>query len=100
MDHVKIGPFMPTKPIQMDFGFIQKICYLFASFLRVSLYTTVLLFPVDNQNPANNPKKRNSPLNICVEEIRVEIPFEELCPVLHVICKYTFCLFFLLRAYI
>ena len=45
---------------------------------------SVSLSSVDKRNQANNPRKRNSPLNMCVEEIRVEISFEEL--VYYVLC--------------
>ena len=31
MDYVKIGPLMPTMAIKVDFGFIQRIYYLFDS---------------------------------------------------------------------
>ena len=59
--------------------------------LESFLHTSLSLSPVDKRNQANNPRKRNSPLNTHVEEIRVEIPFEELvCYVLCVNSVYVF----------
>ena len=43
--------------------------------LESFLHTSVLLSPVDKRNSANNLNKRNSPLNTCAEDIRVEVPF-------------------------
>ena len=58
------------------------------------LHTSVSLSPVDKRNQANSPKKRNSPLNTCAEDIRVEVtfePFEELdCYVLCVNRVYVY----------
>ena len=62
--------------------------------LESFLHTSVSLSPVDKRNQANNPRKRNSPLNTPVEEIRVEISFEELvCYVLCVNRVYMFSFF-------
>ena len=46
--------------------------------LESFLHTSVSLSPVDKQNQANNPRKRNSPLNTRAEDIRVEVPFVSL----------------------
>ena len=52
MDHVKLDTILLLWPIILDYGFIYRICYLFADIvLRVVLHTSILLSPVDNQNP-------------------------------------------------
>ena len=52
--------------------------------LKSFLHTSVSLSLVDKRNQANNSRRKNSPLNTHAEEIRVEIPFEEL--VCYVLC--------------
>ena len=78
MDYAKLGLSCPLWPIKVDFGFIQRIYYLFEASRGFFLYTSVSLSPVDKRNQVNSSRKRNSPLNTRMEEIRVEIPFEEL----------------------
>ena len=93
MDHAKLGLSCPLWPIKVDFGFIQRIYYLFDSSWEF-LYTSISLSPVDKWNQANNPKKRNSPLNTCAEDMRVKISFEELvCYALCVNRVYMFSFF-------
>ena len=66
------------------FGPLKRTLVLFKEFIACSirlesfLYTSVSLSPVDKRNPANNPRKRNSPLNTCAEDIRVEVSFVSL----------------------
>ena len=92
MDHAKLGPFMPILahfqmdraklglscplwPIKVDFGFIQRIYYLFDSSREFS-YIRRFHYPLlIKRNQANTPRKRNSPLNTCAEDIKVEVPF-------------------------
>ena len=93
MDYAKLGLSCPLWPIEMDFGFIQKDLLLVCFVSRVFLHTSVSLSPVDKRNQTNNPRKRNSPLNTRVEEIRVEIPFEEL--VCYVLCVNSVYILFL-----
>ena len=77
----QIGPLMPSMAHYGGLWFYSKDLLLVWGVLRVFLYTSVSLSPIDKRNQANNPRKRNSPLNTCVEDIRVEVPlkpFEEL----------------------
>ena len=82
----QIGPSCPLWPIKVDFGFIQRIYYLFETSREFFLHTLVSLSSIDKWNQANNLKKRNSPLNTRVEDIRVEISFESFI-LLCVMCK-------------
>ena len=78
MDHAKLGLSYPLWPIKVDFYFIQRIYYLFEASREFSYIRRFRCPLVDKRNQANNPRKRNSPLNTRVEEIRVEILFESL----------------------
>ena len=78
MDCAKLGLSCPLWPIKMDFGFIQEIYYLFEASREFS-YIRQFYYPLFIKwNQANNSRKRNSPLNTRKEEIRVEIPIDEL----------------------
>ena len=66
------------------YGPLRWILVLFKEFttclirLESFLHTSVSLSPVDKRNHANNPRKRNSPLNTRVEEIRVRYRLKSL----------------------
>ena len=76
MDYVKMGLSCPPWPIKVDFGFIQRVYYLFYSSREFS-YIRRFHYPLlIKQNQANNPRKRNSPLNTRAEDIRVEVSFD------------------------
>ena len=110
MDYAELGLSCPLQPIfkwiilnwvsHAHYGPLRWTLVLFKGFttclihLESFLYTSVLLSPVDKRNQTNNSRKINSPLNTRVEEIRVEIPFEELvCYVLCVNRVYMFSFF-------
>ena len=87
MDYAELGLSCPLWPIKVDFGFIQRIYYLFEASREFS-YIRRFHYPLlISENPANNPRKRNSPSNTRAEDIRVEMSFcqfEE--PVCYLLC--------------
>ena len=73
---------MPNWVFHAYYGPLRWTLVLFKEFttclirLESFLHMSVSLSPIDKRNQANNPRKRNSPLNSRAEDIRVEVPFE------------------------
>ena len=83
--HAHFSPFpngsCKIRASHAHFGPLEWTLALFKGFttclirLESFLHTSVSLSPVDKRNQANNPRKRNSPLNTRAGGIRVELSF-------------------------